>query len=416
MPRWTGRWGREPAARPSDPGDKGLATGRLGAPGLCRRAGPRPRGKRPPRQGPFNHAPAPCRRGSAPEREAAYAPVDRERAQPLGGPPVHPQPPRATLAIVAGTFNRLGRLRHLIESVQAQTRTPYRIHVADAGSGDGTRAYLRELAGRDGRVVPHLDGVRPGQAQALNDVFARLDTPLACWLSDDHVVVDGGLDAAVAALRRRPRLGLLGLKVRDLSGPYAGKGGAPYIGGLSTLGVLNVNQGLLPVPLFRRLGGFAEEYVDYGIDPDLTTRVLLAGWDVAYTRQVVLHHYRDWAADPGEVARRHARRQRALEIYERTFARDARLGGWPGRLWWRCKRRAFAAWARLCPPAGGPGRAGPGYHHRDYHNAWNGRYVSVFDLFRHRLQASYLVQKGRKACPGNWSSTGGPSATKATPT
>lgn len=325
--------------------------------------------------------------------------------------------PPATLAIVVGTLDRLPHLRQLVESVRAQTQTPYQLHVADAGSADGTIEYVQDLAARDARVVPHLAGARLGQARALNRVFAQLDTPLTCWLSDDNVVWQGGLDAAVGILHVQPRIGLVGLKVQDREGPYGNRPTVPYIGGISSLGVLNVNQGMLRTPLLQQLGGFAEAYVDYGIDPDLTMRVLLAGHDVAYTRQVAIHHYRAWPAEGDEAQRRHARRQEALALYERTFQGDARLGSpW----FWRWKKKGFDGVVRLLARLGKhfAHRAEPlcGYHFRDYHNAFHARYVSVFDLVSCRRQAFYLVQKGRKPCPGSWSSITGPSATPTTAT
>lgn len=137
-----------------------------------------------------------------------------------------------------------------------------------------------------------LEGRRLGQA--YNAVFDLIETPYVCWLSDDNEVVDHGLDRALEIIRSDPQIGLVALKTRDVTGPFAD---SPYIGGVSWLGILNVNQGLLPTALLRQVGGFCPEFQDYGIDPDLTAKVLLSGHDVVHTRDVALLHYRNWPAD-----------------------------------------------------------------------------------------------------------------------
>ena len=43
------------------------------------------------------------------------------------------------LSVVLGTYNRLHSLKRCLDSIQAQTSTPFVIHVTDAGSTDGTQ-------------------------------------------------------------------------------------------------------------------------------------------------------------------------------------------------------------------------------------------------------------------------------------
>ncbi|MEZ6024270.1 MAG: hypothetical protein R3C16_12860 [Hyphomonadaceae bacterium] len=59
--------------------------------------------------------------------------------------------------------------------------------------------------------------------------------------------------------------------------------------------ILNVNQGVLPTDVLRDVGYFSETFGFYGIDPDLTAKVLFTGRDVVYTREVAIHHYRNSA-------------------------------------------------------------------------------------------------------------------------
>ncbi|MGE3271737.1 MAG: glycosyltransferase family 2 protein, partial [Chloroflexota bacterium] len=194
------------------------------------------------------------------------------------------------LSVVLGTYNRLESLKRCIDSIFTQTRTPSVVYVTDAGSTDGTVEYLQSIASE--RLIPVLVGKKLGQARAYNDVFKTVTTPYVVWISDDNAIVNGGLDQAVRILDRLPRVGMVGVKVKDVEGPFVE---APYLGAVSSIGVLNVNQGMLRTEALLEVGGFSERFRDYGIDPDLTAKVLFAGWDVAYTRGVGIEHYRAWA-------------------------------------------------------------------------------------------------------------------------
>src|SRR4029078_8344185 len=101
-----------------------------------------------------------------------------------------------------------------------------------------------------------------------------------------------GLDVAGGILDQLPKVGMVAVKVKDVEGPTVH---APYLGAVSSIGVLNANQGVLRTPVLQAVGGFSERFRDYGIDPDLTAKVLFSGWDVAYTRVVGIHHQPAWA-------------------------------------------------------------------------------------------------------------------------
>ncbi|HEY5412579.1 MAG TPA: glycosyltransferase [Caulobacteraceae bacterium] len=279
----------------------------------------------------------------------------------------------ARLSVVLGSFNRLEALRRCLDSILAETKTPLTVHVTDAGSTDGTQDYLTTLD--DPRIRPLLVGGKLGQARAYNDVFRTLDTPYVAWLSDDNQVVDGGLDAAVRILDREPAIGMVALKTKDVQGPFLG---SVYLGGVSEIGVLNVNQGLLRTEVLRQVGYFSETFGFYGIDPDLTAKVLYAGHDIAYTRQVALHHYRDWPTREGtpghaELTRHHAL---SLDLYRRKWGGLA-----DGDRFWRAKRR-FWAWFKKRLRGGydeNSTRPHLGGLWRDWNNAFLARHISLVD-------------------------------------
>ena len=279
------------------------------------------------------------------------------------------QGPAPKIAVVLGTLNRLDQLRRAIDSIVAQTSIPYVIYVTDAGSDDGTVDYLKSIA--SDRIVPILVGKRLGQATAYNQVFDMVTAPYVCWLSDDNEIVNDCLTQAVGILDGDSRIGMVGLKVKDTIGPFAD---TPYIGGMSKFGILNVNQGVLPTTVMREVGGFSEAFRDYGIDPDLTAKVLLAGYDVVYTRSISILHYRNWETDTSspDYARMQERQRAYLALYDKTYA--PHFGSDPlhfmRRAGWKVLRTVLGV--SLTSE-----RKFLGLIARDWHNAIVGRFTKV---------------------------------------
>ncbi len=282
-----------------------------------------------------------------------------------------------------GTYNRLDSLKRCIESIFVQTRTPSVVYVTDAGSTDGTDDYLRSIASE--RLVPVLIGQRLGQARGYNGVFATVTTPYVVWISDDNEIVNGGLDVAVQILDERPRVGMVAIKVKDVEGPATV---APYLGAVSSIGVLNVNQGMLRTPVLHRVGGFNERFRDYGIDPDLTAKVLFGGWDVAYTKRVGIQHYRAWADGSESGAAQRARQRAYVELYARTWGAQA-----PPDLVWKARRKVWNAFQKLTGLNSNSSRRILGLDGRDWCNVLSGRYISPLDPLLHAGEPYHLLQR-----------------------
>lgn len=276
------------------------------------------------------------------------------------------------LSIVIGTYNRLDQIKRCVESIFLQTKTALKVYITDAGSSDGTVEYLQSIA--SDVVVPVLVGKKMGQAKAYNDVFKVVDTPYVAWLSDDNEVINGALDTAVRILESDPAIGMVALKTRDKQGPFVG---APYIGGISAAGILNVNQGVLPTPLLQGIGGFSEEFRDYGIDQALTAEVLKTGCKVVYTKVIALNHYRNWSEDPKSenyqwLKERQARAKKLyLEIYgeklspqQMSFKIKSTLGRLLKETLLKHGLHSFVRTNRYC---------------RDLFNILYGKHISIFD-------------------------------------
>lgn len=298
------------------------------------------------------------------------------------------------LSIVVGTYNRCDQIQRLVESVQRETSSPYILYITDAGSTDGTIEYLESI--RSDIVRPVLVGKLLGQARAYNDVFAQLETPYVCWLSDDNEVANRGLDVAVEALERDARIGMVGLKTRDLVGPFVD---APYIGGMSDLGILNVNQGMLRTDVLSRVGGFSEVFKDYGIDPDLTAKVLFSGYDIVYTKPVALHHYRNWNTDKAspEYKKIKEKNDRARRLYALKYAQFVRPS-----LLLKLKQKARDLVKQRRGQRVARGRpTSMSSLTRDWTNILGGRYISLLDPLLHLEKPYYLRQRyPRRLLPG----------------
>lgn len=297
--------------------------------------------------------------------------------------------PDPRLSIVIGTFNRRTLLERCISSIFEQTQTPFRVFVTDAGSTDGTIDYLKSLD--EERVCSIFVGRKLGQAKAYNDVFKDITSKYVCWLSDDNIIVNRSLDVAVEILEDNPEISMVGLKVKDVAGPFAD---APYIGGVSPAGILNVNQGLLRTSAIKEVGFFSETFGFYGIDPDLTAKVLHAGHDIVYTREVAIQHHRSWETDPG------SRGFAALQDHHRKFRRlyDAKYGHlgrldlvWHAKrgIWWLIRQVLGKAYSIDDP------RSFLGYVVRDWNNLFASRHISLFDSIRSHGKTYYLRQHCR---------------------
>jgi len=296
------------------------------------------------------------------------------------------------LTIILGTFNRLSLLKRCVASMIGKITVSYRIIVLDAGSSDGTLSYLQ-------RLVPKVTVIgqkkRIGQANSFNKILKTLKTDYVCWLSDDNEVVSKVVDQAVSILDDNPTIGMVGLKVHDVTGVYRQE---PYIGGVWESGVLNVNQGMIRTALLHKTGYFDSSFPDYGMDADLTTRVLLAGSKVVYTKDVAILHYRDRFVHPGAytIHDRQNRMRIAYILYRRKYAW---LKKFSYSVSYRLKqeikpfmmRILYIIFVRIGSYFYQNGRMPHIY--RDLWVTLSARYVSLFDMWYNRNRSYHLVQK-----------------------
>ena len=303
---------------------------------------------------------------------------------------LHPDIRRqAELSIVIGTRNRKEMLQNCLNALIGKIETNHQIIVIDAGSTDGTIDYLKTV----NEIHLICDGKPIGQAQSYNRVFTTLKGQYICWMSDDNIAQPGILDSAVHILRENNKIGLVALKVKDFKGR---KSGDPYIGGIRRTGILNCNQGVIRTDLFRKIGFFDETFQNYGIDCDVTAKVLLSGYRVTFTKKVGIHHYRDHESENGAISR--AEREKGRErLNEKYYAKYAflidcnfsiKLKMGIQRLIWRgfkSLNKRFEKKSFLIEKI-------TGKNIRDWKNLTNCRYISIFDFYYNRNNPYYLEQ------------------------
>jgi GT2 family glycosyltransferase len=294
------------------------------------------------------------------------------------------------LVVVIGTRNRREILEKCLNALIGKINTNHQIIVIDAGSTDGTIEYLQRVKG----IHLVCDGRPIGQAKSYNQVFRSLDSQYICWLSDDNVVLPGMLDSAVNILRENDKIGLVALKVKDLTGKHTDK---PYLGGLYKTGILNCNQGVIRSDLFRKIEYFDESFKNYGIDPDVTTKVLLSGYRVVYTKAIAIHHFRDHGSEGGAISKAERAKGKGLlkQKYHSKYSYlidyhlPKKISMLVRRVIWFCIKRIIRHHNKKNLQI----ETIAGINIRDWKNLTKARYVSIFDLFYNRNNPYYLEQR-----------------------
>jgi len=122
-------------------------------------------------------------------------------------------PPKISVVIV--TRNRAGLLPQAAASVLAQNYRDFELLIIDDLSGDGTAAFVRDLAQRDGRIRYFRNETRLGIAKSRNrGVRLARGEQIAMLDSDDYWLNPDKLKIQTAFLDAHPEVGLVGTAIR----------------------------------------------------------------------------------------------------------------------------------------------------------------------------------------------------------
>jgi GT2 family glycosyltransferase len=226
-------------------------------------------------------------------------------------------PPKLSAVVLA--YNRVESVRVVLGRLASLPIDE--VVVADNGSSDGTP----ELVRRSGRNVTllELDGNVGVAARNLGVERARGE--LILMLDDDSYPLPGTLEHLIAAFERAPGLGIAGGRVIDVdaAGTPVGDGTGPgsFDWYLRPHGRSDAPAEGFPASFFAQgacvvrrtafldVGGCFAPYFFREPEPDLTARMIAAGWDVRYFPEAAFEHRRE-RAGRGDPATRQMLRYR----------------------------------------------------------------------------------------------------------
>jgi cellulose synthase/poly-beta-1,6-N-acetylglucosamine synthase-like glycosyltransferase len=207
-----------------------------------------------------------------------------------------PEPP---VTILVPVYNEEAVIVPALRSLLALRYPAIEIIVVDDGSTDRTRERAALLEGRYGdsmlRVVTRPNG---GKASALNTGLALARHEFIVCMDGDSRLDSGTLRAAMRHFVD-PRVGAVAgnVKVVNRDNPWTCLQALEYLEGLNMarraqgfLRVVNIIPG--PIGIFRRdvlrdVGGYDTD--TFAEDADLTLKILIAGWHVAYEERAIAY-------------------------------------------------------------------------------------------------------------------------------
>jgi GT2 family glycosyltransferase len=196
----------------------------------------------------------------------------------------------------------------------------YEVYLIDNGSSDDSVEYVSH-AYPSVKIIRNSTNL--GLTTAYNLVVPRVDAEYVVFLNNDTEVLNPGwISSLVTAASEGSHIGAVACKMLSMQNPRlldsVGSVGIPYWkGGFFDIGRREPDTGqygtdfepfaycggaaLIRKSAFIDVEGLDPEFFLYYDDPDLSWRLRLRGWNVAYDPSALVAHYRGGTAGGGEL-------------------------------------------------------------------------------------------------------------------
>lgn len=185
-----------------------------------------------------------------------------------------------TISIVTSTFNRSGKLKRAIESVQKQTFQDWEMIIVDDHSTDDTEKMVKDMASKDPRIVYIRLGANFGtDTRPKNTGIMMSKGEYVCFLDDDNVYRPHHLQVLLKAIEEEPQFdGVYGDRFIYINDEPKGLGVQSDFDPTLLFGrnYIDTSDILLKRDTLFDLGGFDESYRKF-VDWNLWLRAVKLG-------------------------------------------------------------------------------------------------------------------------------------------
>jgi len=211
------------------------------------------------------------------------------------------------ISIIIPCFNGEKYIKGCLDSVLRSGFKNFEIIIINDGSTDKSGEILKEYQNHPKIKICSFQN-NFGPAKARNSGAEKAKGKYLIFLDIDTEIETDCLRAVVRAFEQNPKMGALQAKIIkgrgnkiDAAGHFLTFFGFPYeIGGGEKEKnhnerrlILGARSAAMAVrkKVFRKIGGFDEDYFIYGEDTDLSWRVWLVGYQIYYLPQAKVYHF-----------------------------------------------------------------------------------------------------------------------------